>query len=64
MRSTSLLAFVGALLAASVSITATSSAQTATGQLTGTVRDAKTSLSSSSLTTATSSPGRWPTSCG
>ena len=40
MRSTSLLAFVGALLAASVSMTATSSAQTATGQLTGTVRDA------------------------
>ena len=40
MRSTPLLTFVGALLAAFVSMTATSSAQTATGQLTGTVRDA------------------------
>ena len=36
MRSTPLLTFVGALLAAFVSMTATSSAQTATGQLTGT----------------------------
>ena len=40
MRSTPLLTFVGALLAAFVSMTATSSAQTATGQITGTVRDA------------------------
>ena len=40
MRSTPLLTFVSALLAAFVSMTATSSAQTATGQLTGTVRDA------------------------
>ena len=40
MRSTSLLTFACALLAAFVSMTSTSSAQTATGQITGTVRDA------------------------
>ena len=40
MRSTPLLMFASALLAAFVSMTSTSSAQTATGQITGTVRDA------------------------
>ncbi len=40
MRRTPLLMFAGALLAAFVSMPATSSAQTATAQLTGTVRDA------------------------
>ena len=40
MRSTSLLTLASAVLAAFVSMTSTSSAQTATGQITGTVRDA------------------------
>ncbi len=40
MRSTPLLTFASAVLAAFVSMTSTSSAQTATGQITGTVRDA------------------------
>jgi Carboxypeptidase regulatory-like domain len=40
MRSTSLLTLAGAVLAAFVSMISTSSAQTATGQITGTVRDA------------------------
>src|SRR5512134_1577635 len=40
MKSTPLLMFASALLAALVSMTTTSSAQTATGQITGTVRDA------------------------
>ena len=40
MRSTSLLTCASAVLAAFMSMTATSLAQTATGQITGTVRDA------------------------
>ena len=40
MRMTRLLTFASAVLAAFVSMTSTSSAQTATGQITGTVRDA------------------------